>query len=375
MASSKASTNDVSPRSSPAHNPRPTFSTSVDLGTNRSTATQGSRPPSPDQDELASEDLSPKSIPAPSLRRPTVPDIGSPSILDAIDAGRRASLAGTRALSMDSDSTLDHPQRGRPRGSLDSLEADISPGGAGPFYTLPESTHAHVPASTAQYTHRPSMLHTQSAAPLMGDISGANTPVSPVDNPFEDVRRSSHGSVSDEAQFTRPVPPRIQVNSSSIPSTPNPDASSDIDEAYMPSFTPEIVSRGSIAQRRISLAQGKTDRMKSMQSADSAFTTGRGSAVSGTHTPGTKTTMSQRRSARLRDTKGRKKGDKEAREIKQMNRKPFQSTRLKGEIYKPWLEEKDPAQRWARWITLVSIGLGFVIMAICECALVLNDKN
>lgn len=40
-------------------------------------------------------------------------------------------------------------------------------------------------------------------------------------------------------------------------------------------------------------------------------------------------------------------------------RKPFQSTRLKGEIYKPWLEHKDPALRWARWITLACIAIGF----------------
>jgi hypothetical protein len=48
------------------------------------------------------------------------------------------------------------------------------------------------------------------------------------------------------------------------------------------------------------------------------------------------------------------------------NRKPFQSTRLKGEIYKPWLEKKDPAQRWARWITIVSIIIGIGAAAARE---------
>lgn len=68
--------------------------------------------------------------------------------------------------------------------------------------------------------------------------------------------------------------------------------------------------------------------------------------------------------------KGKK--DKEGKDGKekpagmQMNRRAFQSTRLKGEIYKPWLEHKDPALRSARWITIASIVLGFVIMAICE---------
>lgn len=49
-----------------------------------------------------------------------------------------------------------------------------------------------------------------------------------------------------------------------------------------------------------------------------------------------------------------------------LNRRPFQSTRLKGEIYKPWLEKQDPAMRWARWITLSSIFIGFVIAAVSE---------
>lgn len=40
------------------------------------------------------------------------------------------------------------------------------------------------------------------------------------------------------------------------------------------------------------------------------------------------------------------------------NRKAFVSTRLKGEVYKPWLEKPDPAQRWARWIIIGSFVLG-----------------
>ncbi len=49
-----------------------------------------------------------------------------------------------------------------------------------------------------------------------------------------------------------------------------------------------------------------------------------------------------------------------------MNRKPFESTRLKGEIYKPWLEKNDPAQRWARYITLASIFLDIAIAGVSE---------
>lgn len=55
----------------------------------------------------------------------------------------------------------------------------------------------------------------------------------------------------------------------------------------------------------------------------------------------------------------------------QINRRPFQSTRLKEEIYKPWLEKKDPAQRWARWITLISILIGLAVMGVSKSFLTL----
>jgi hypothetical protein len=60
------------------------------------------------------------------------------------------------------------------------------------------------------------------------------------------------------------------------------------------------------------------------------------------------------------------------------NRKAFVSTRLKGEVYKPWLEKPDPAQRWARWIIIGSLilGLGFagvrqssLCSLLCRCHL------
>lgn len=51
------------------------------------------------------------------------------------------------------------------------------------------------------------------------------------------------------------------------------------------------------------------------------------------------------------------------------NRKAFVSTRLKGEIYKPWLENPDPAQKWARWIIIGSVILGFGIVGLRESLL------
>ena len=46
------------------------------------------------------------------------------------------------------------------------------------------------------------------------------------------------------------------------------------------------------------------------------------------------------------------------------SRKAFISTRLKGEIAKPWLEHPDPAQKWARWIIIGSLIVGLAIIGI-----------
>jgi hypothetical protein len=47
-------------------------------------------------------------------------------------------------------------------------------------------------------------------------------------------------------------------------------------------------------------------------------------------------------------------------------RKPFPSTKLRGEIPKPWLQYPDPAQRWARIIFWSLFGLGFAASGISE---------
>lgn len=57
------------------------------------------------------------------------------------------------------------------------------------------------------------------------------------------------------------------------------------------------------------------------------------------------------------------------------NRKAFVSTRLKGEIYKPWLEHPDPAQKWARWITIGAMILGVAAAGVCELALLLPSRR
>ncbi|WWD18620.1 hypothetical protein CI109_103073 [Kwoniella shandongensis] len=81
----------------------------------------------------------------------------------------------------------------------------------------------------------------------------------------------------------------------------------------------------------------------------------------------TKGNIAARRALRMKQALSTdSKSHRYSRDNKQaaLNRKPFQSTRLKGEIYKPWLEKRDPALRWARWITIGSIIMGFAIAAV-----------
>lgn len=47
-------------------------------------------------------------------------------------------------------------------------------------------------------------------------------------------------------------------------------------------------------------------------------------------------------------------------------RKPHPSTKLRGEIHKPWLKYPDPAQRWAKILFWALFGLGFAASAVSE---------
>ncbi|WVQ83051.1 hypothetical protein IAT38_005189 [Cryptococcus sp. DSM 104549] len=84
----------------------------------------------------------------------------------------------------------------------------------------------------------------------------------------------------------------------------------------------------------------------------------------------TKGTIASRRALRMKQaistsgSRGSRLNAAGAKHQAALNRKPFQSTRLKGEIYKPWLEKKDPAMRWARWITIASIFVGFAVAGV-----------
>lgn len=230
---------------------------------------------------------------------------------------------------------------------------------------------------------RPDLTSVNSSTALLGG-QDVVSPLSPAEDPFRS-RTSSFNQASDVSGPNSPEvhvattnsavppidslspPPKIHVNS--IPNTPeqpdlasfNPRASfaSPFASAHdMPSPTTLTHRKGSIATKS-QLSYGATldeadDDLK-RTSAPTSFTN----------------KFAQRRSLRAKAGKAKPK-ERDSRDMhknagSQLKRKPFESTRLKGEIYKPWLEKKDPAQRWARWITIASIIIGIGLCAFCEC--------
>ena len=200
---------------------------------------------------------------------------------------------------------------------------------------------------------RPAYHTATSSDALLGDMSGANTPATPfTHNPFGDV--PSAVSAANSPYLDRPPesptggsPPRIIIGSHSEPDSPA--------SVNIPSFAPSPFADG-----------GSVRSFDSSPGLDGPE--GFSSAIDSKPS-----TMAARRSQRMKGVSAGKKGakekgekGKEGRAPGAMNRKPFESTRLKGEIYKPWLEKKDPAQRWARWITIVSILIGFAVAGVCE---------
>jgi hypothetical protein len=326
-----------------------------------------SGPASPNGDE--EEALSPKSLATPSLRRPTVPEV------EPTSTGHPTAFTLSRQPA-NPDSKVKMPPR---KSSLDDLSD--SEDEHMPKMTIPELSPTMTTSRfnlTAGGDSRPPFLHhATSSEPLMGDISGATIPISPAppyqthepaENPFVSKRSSGSTTSSD---LSSPLP-KIHINS--IPNTPeNPHISTfEPPESFASPFNNEVSS--STPRRRSSQAA------TSISSAhpSSAHTFARTSALATIETipettaPAAKNnTIAQRRAARMKSVKG-KKGEKEGSAKAagaQMSRKPFESTRLKGEIYKPWLEKRDPAQRWARWITIVSIILGFALAAFCKSTL------
>ena len=224
---------------------------------------------------------------------------------------------------------------------------------------------------------RPGFGRMTSDQPLMGDVSGANTPVDGLKpNPFDNDELSpasaqSSGESSPELVAIRGshLVPKIHLNSN--PTSPDP--------AHVASFDP----RPSFAApfnddeeeiNPVRTTPGASDRQKktvSIAASSVQFDTQK-------YTDANPNSIAARRSMRMKTQQDRMSGvskktngsdGKKGGNGQSTNRKPFQSTRLKGDIYKPWLEKRDPAQRWAKWITLASIIIGIGAAAACEFTL------
>ncbi|RXK40041.1 hypothetical protein M231_02681 [Tremella mesenterica] len=282
----------------------------------------------------------------------------------------------------------------RPGLSSDSVRAEFSPRIVAPV--------------------RPLLSSSNSATALLNDASGDNTPtvLTPEgdgSNPFHDFHPTllpslpttpttptansdgkpapPHTSTSTEGSFHKHVereetivlaaPPKIRINSlpdspasGDIPSFDSPAPIPTITSSFHPSPTsPHIPASSPFSKENGRVVGGILNRE------------GSGNGV--TTAVENKTTIVDRRKERLKtfrnkDLKprggvghghGHGNGNGHGHGVGNgfggvTNRKPFQSTRLKGEIYKPWLEKTDPAQRWARWITLTSIFIGLAVAGI-----------
>ncbi|KAK4685148.1 protection of telomeres protein 1, partial [Tremellales sp. Uapishka_1] len=174
---------------------------------------------------------------------------------------------------------------------------------------------------------RPAFHSVNSSEPLLGDSSALNTPITPRDgnDPFNDrdLNHAAGPSSDSPPSSSEYLPPKIHINS-----IPNSPASADI-----PAFASPFPDGLSTATSKPSTIANRRSQRAKHQSANTSLKSGKTGKVRNNFAAA-------------------------------QARKPFQSTRLKGEIYKPWLEKKDPAQRWARWITIGSIILGFAIAGI-----------
>jgi hypothetical protein len=221
----------------------------------------------------------------------------------------------------------------------------------------------------------------------MGDVSGANTPADGFKpNPFDSenlspaFQHSSRASSPDlEVIGASHLAPKIHINDS----TPDPThvASFDArpsfaapfndndDEPYVNTARPNGGSASASARAKKTVSYAESSNSIIDFSAAERLNDANPNSIAA------------RRSQRMKAQQARlsgmsKRSDGSGDALKKdgkagpgTNRKPFQSTRLKGEIYKPWLEKRDPAQRWAKWITIISIIIGIGAAAACKSRL------
>jgi hypothetical protein len=217
---------------------------------------------------------------------------------------------------------------------------------------------------------RPNYLSANSAQHLLGDQSAGNTPElvngSDKPDPFGDSPTNSRQGSGSSVSHSTPadITPTSSTSGSAmhapeinvIPTSP--------DMVAIPAFQPHASFSAPFDDEMRDEPNGKHVSYDYESQAKTSATAA--------PPPG----MISRRSQRLKNTaslsakpsKRQSRNEKFEKEKRAggMTRKPFESTRLKGEIYKPWLEKRDPAQRWARWITIVSIILGIAICGVRE---------
>lgn len=193
------------------------------------------------------------------------------------------------------------------------------------------------------------------------------SPVEPVLQPIDGLKGEAlPPATAGAASFAAGAnAPQIKINS--IPTTPASEGAEGNAFQPRPSFSAPFASSHNASPSTI-LKHRRTSATPSNLSGQNYGSTSYADGADGfdhdskrfSAQSNGKKDFAQRRSMRAKAGKNGKK-ERESRDFKGtggVKRKPFESTRLKGEIYKPWLEKKDPAQRWARWITIASILIG-----------------
>jgi hypothetical protein len=237
---------------------------------------------------------------------------------------------------------------------------------------------------------RPTYHQTNSATHLLGSDSDPNTPASPSPSHFganvdsfsdasprvpavdesDDLDAFAAAASPSMSRSLRnkaalPQPPAIRINS--LSTSPGSGAGAGpFSNSFAPRKTNSAVAPNFEPRRSFTSPFADTNRDE-IDELDGGVSAGKPSFSSAVSKP---ESIATRRSAR----KPKMQPKRARRDVRntmgnpQVSRKPFQSTRLKEgeEIYKPWLEKRDPAMRWARWITLISILIGLALAGVSK---------
>lgn len=237
---------------------------------------------------------------------------------------------------------------------------------------------------------RPTFHQTNSATHLLGSDSDPNTPASPSPShfsanvdPFRDAsprvpavdesedldafaaRASPSMSRSLRNKAAQAQPPAIRINS--LSTSPGSGAGAGpFTDSFAPGKTNSAVAPNFEPRRSFTSPFADTNR-DDIDELDGGVSAGKPSFSSAVSKPESIATRRSARKPKIQPKRARR-DVRNTMGNPQVSRKPFQSTRLKEgeEIYKPWLEKRDPAMRWARWITLISILIGLALAGVSK---------